>query len=46
MFLDKSARPFNGEKAVFSTNYLEKTGYPCAKEYIGALILYHMQMLI
>lgn len=38
----KVPRPFTGERTVFSTNELGKTGHPCVKELIWIFTLHHI----
>ena len=45
MIFPSVPRPFSGERTVFSTNGVGKTGYPHAKEWSLFLILYHIQKL-
>ena len=44
-FLTRLPRPQNGEKGVFLTNSLGKTGYLRAKECSGTLTLHRIQKL-
>ena len=45
MIFDKNTKSIQWGREVFSTNGVEKTGYPHAKELIWILTLHHIQKL-